>query len=90
MKESAPQKQGHVRDYTSRWRRENTRSDGLTSAGSFSLGQTQPVLASAEYGVVMSDEDVAEDPHVIIRWSKAGAAAVGWRLRGATGVGNIW
>lgn len=60
------------------------------SAGSFSLGQTHPALASAKNGVVMSDEDVAQDPHIIIHWSKAGAAAVGWRLQDMTGVWNIW
>lgn len=75
-----------MRDHTSSWTTQNIRTDRLTSAGSFSLGQTQAALASAEHGVVMSDEDVAQDPHVIIRWSEAGAAAVGWRLQGMTGV----
>lgn len=79
-----------VRDHTSWWRTQNIRTDRLTSAGSFSLGQTQAALASAEHGVVMPDEDVAQDPHVIIRGSEAGAAAVGWRLQGMTGVRSIW
>lgn len=70
------------RDHTSWSRTQNTRTDRLASAGSFSLGQTQPALASAEYGVVMSDEDVTQDPHVIIRWSEAGSAAVGRKLQG--------
>lgn len=33
----------------------------------------------------MSDEDVTQDPHVIVCWSEAGAAAVGWSLQGMTG-----
>lgn len=65
---------------------ENIRTDRLTSAGSFRLGQTQHVPASAEYGVVMPDEDVAQDPQVLIGWSEAGAAAVGWQLQSVTAV----
>jgi len=45
-----------------------------------SLGQTHHVLGSVEDGVVLSDEDVTQDPQAVSSIAKATTAAIVPRL----------
>lgn len=45
-----------------------------------SLGQTHHILGSAEDGIVLSDEDIPQDPQAVTSTAEASAAAIVLRL----------
>lgn len=54
--------------------------DKVTSGRLFSLGQTHHLIASVEDGIVLSDEDITQDPQAVTSFAKASTAAIGFRL----------
>lgn len=55
------------------------------TSGLDSLGQTHHVLGSVEDGVVLSNEDVTQDPQAVTSVTKASSAAIVLRLCGGAG-----
>lgn len=53
-----------------------------TLGRSYGLGQTHHILGPVEDGIILSDEDVAQDPQAVSSDAEAGAAAIVLRLWG--------